>query len=1515
MCGIVCYYGGAGNNLTRVLTGMSSIIYRAPDSTGVGVFGDDAEPIRIRKTVGAVDQLIDELQDNMIYPCPEAVLTAMLESGSDSDQPLPAQKQLLLFEGLTTDHLAAIQSGRDTYPNFDELVELAGDHPRRLSPGWPGRSQSIPDHTVSSKKDLANLIQHLIRKYDLSPIVIQAIIRKALRRSIERHPQLEHPEVTPKHILDTFDEVFDTILAGERLHKPQRVESARTSKGPYVQRYLWRYLVESTIHIPADYDRDGVRCVFRLLDAALLCRLPFFPEIGEQLQQILDSLWPVSQRPAGIQWRSLYGIEKGVNVYGWAAAAAVIYLQREEFLSAYLKTQADNLLIEDKAIVPGRTDPVTLRYFTQPVLAHGRWAIQSAVTAKNAHPFTDARRQRTIVLNGQFDSQVEEQLRNFLATVAGMSFRSENSSECFALLWGYYFDRLKAEQIHIEDIRRQVDSGMSRLGIGSQSIDMGMQRKVMDKTPVELDKMALVEAARKIAAAGGQIAAAAISLVSPRTLYVVSHNRPVFVVQRLENDDFMVVSDINAAMGLFPQTLIYEKQLELHTLTRSYRSERKRLKSSGASAEDLKSLQTTFSAEKKTLLEAFRVAVYPLDGELILACIQAVLKHDGLARNVCITDFEGQALPDIEPFVTDLDPVQVRRDFRRSFHETHLKEIPDRLNDILRYYQRGEGGLPDFNLHKKFLRRRFGTHFGGLKRLVIIGTGSSLHMGKIVQPFLRSLQDDIDILLIRPGEVSDWSRIIAPQNDLVILLSWSSTTADMVKTAKSLLELQIVMIAVTEKIYSDMALLAHKSGGVIPILSGEEVTVSAIKSTVCMLYCLYLFGLWLADARQRHQEARAVLADIQHLPDWASQVLQNKSTLTVSKALARQYADCRAVIVIDSDKSCGTGREIALKLEENSWTAIGKTYDYQDVPEIEGTGGWHKCLVIVNACCLERLDEAVAVMAGLNRQGIDFMAVTVANRLEEQIRDYSRGQCVLLPRLPEILQAMAVLLFFYRFAFDFGRAHGRQIGVPPRNRAKSLTVSRSLEHNIRTQAEQLLFLKNWNDRAAEAGDLSGARDAPSHWERQSGSGRALRYFEAMRGLAGMLAAENSLEQMLVYESGMLEPLQRALFSEASEVQELLFIPLDRPSEAAARNMADHLEFMFDYPVRIVFRGEAAVVPAKSALSIILSTRQPEQQTVNNLLDAVAGPLAWIGLPPSSSRPAGLPDRVWTFSSTQKSFDPCRGDLLYSIGMLLFIRLWQSIAPTKAGVVNDHFKMAARIIRQVLDSPTLLEDINQAVADNAAYSTAFFIGPARGSGPAWVDCFDRIGSLMTEYHDFGQSSHGPIVTVDPRVDKKFVRLTSAARMAGRFGSDVLAGWEKTYLNGKSVDTFLQNPSENQNTAWQRPFFAGDRWYLPVLKPEYNTRDDNLIIIDAGSERYLSQSIDELSTFGCRYPRMIAIVQEPLMKTLRESGVFRFPYAGMFRIPAAAPDLAWSEMHLPLAVNLIAMAMATAVKGSE
>jgi len=122
MCGIVAYFGGAGNNLTRILTAMSAIIYRAPDSTGVGFLGDDVSPIRVRKSLGSVARLIPVLIDDPAYPNPTAELLSIFnaEKGGASAQDL--QRRLLDFEGFPPSVFNALLHGRQSCPSFDDLV-------------------------------------------------------------------------------------------------------------------------------------------------------------------------------------------------------------------------------------------------------------------------------------------------------------------------------------------------------------------------------------------------------------------------------------------------------------------------------------------------------------------------------------------------------------------------------------------------------------------------------------------------------------------------------------------------------------------------------------------------------------------------------------------------------------------------------------------------------------------------------------------------------------------------------------------------------------------------------------------------------------------------------------------------------------------------------------------------------------------------------------------------------------------------------------------------------------------------------------------------------------------------------------------------------------------------------------------------------------------------------------------------------------------------------------------------
>jgi glucosamine 6-phosphate synthetase-like amidotransferase/phosphosugar isomerase protein len=931
MCGIVAYFGGAGNNLTRILTAMSAIIYRAPDSTGVGFLGDDVNPLRVRKSIGSVANLIPILLDDPAYPNSTADLLSVFTPESNGASAQDLQRRLLDFEGFPLDIFNALLHDNQPYPSFDDLVELDSLKARSIAPGFPGRTTLPDDLYIRSRTDLRKLIQHLILTYDLSPLVIQILIRCTLAETLRQKQTEENLEINLTDVLGAFDRLFDQCISGEKGPRPQRLDVNRFPKNPYAQKYLWRYLIETPIKIPADFDRDGVRCVFRLLDAALLSRLPHNSWLDESLNVMLEKLWPKAGRTGAIDWKTLYKAEKAVNVYGWAAGAALAFLQQEEYIPQLHKNASSHQQsTADSPVTIGQTDPIWLRYFAWPVISQGRWSIQAPVTLQNAHPFFDERKQRLIALNGQFDANTESELREFLKRVAGISFRSENSSEYLALLWGYYYHQLNEDKRRYETITSQVEAGFEKTNIGSQAIDYQLYHRVRAKSSVELDAMAFIEAVRQIIRQGGQVAATGMSLLSPRRIYVASHNRPIFIVRRLENDDVMVVSDTNAAMGLFPNTLIHQRTIELIKLRKEKNKALEKLKASGAKKETFQKCEKNFNQRKAKLLEVFKVAVYPLVGEEIFAQIITKFEGQTLRREVKITDFDGRPLPDLESTLTILQPPAIRKDLYRSYYESHLHETPERMSEILNYYITGNNELPEFQVREDLFHRHFGPKLTTLKRIVLVGVAGAYNMATIARLFIRKLLPDLEILVLMPSEVDDLLKIIDPDTDLVILLCWSATTADMVALAKNLQTHKSVMIAITEKSFADMALFAQKSGGVIPVLSGEEVTITGIKSTLCMLFCLYLFIIWLASKKGRKKAAINHLKKLQRVPEILSQVISNDTLEAFSKHLASQSVQSYAAVVVDALDTIGTGREVASKLEEMSWTAIGSPIDYQN---------------------------------------------------------------------------------------------------------------------------------------------------------------------------------------------------------------------------------------------------------------------------------------------------------------------------------------------------------------------------------------------------------------------------------------------------------------------------------------------------------------------------------------------------------------------------------------------------------
>jgi len=995
MCGIVAYFGGAGNNLTRVLTGMSAIIYRAPDSTGVALFGNENEPITTRKAVGSVEKLVEELIDNSAYRNDANSLLSVLSDGDMSAH----QQRLITFEGFPP---PSPTEGETVWPCYDNLVELNTDQPVRLSPGQAGRPFFDNLIGIRSRKLLKKAIMRLIGEYDLSPAVIREIIRKPLLKVIFAKQELGQIKSETVNIMNAFERIFETALSENQPPKglnlaPVPLRRKQVPSDPQALKSLCRCLAETRVQIPSDYDRDAVCCMFRLLDASLMTRLAFKPDLIEDLEKIMEYSWPLYERPHPVNWKTLYEAEKSVNVYGRAAAAALMCLQREGFLTEMLNSLSKDELMTEASIVPGQTDSSSLRYFTQPLIAHGRWALQSAVTVKNAHPFTDEKRYRCVVVNGQFDSQTEESIEEFLTKVARLSFRSENSAEYLALLWGYYFQQFNQAQQRYEAVLAQVENHLEKYGVGSSNIDFAVYHTVKNKTSAELDEMAFIKACDLISQNGGQIAACGMSIISPRRLYVAAHNRPVFIVRRMENDDFMIVSDINAAMGLFPQQLIFDKRNETERLIKEYDSK-----------------TAAFRKEKEKILRVFAVEVHALDGEELFARIETGINDGQVARSVTITDFDGRPLPETEPFNTVLNPAQVKKDMERSFYETHLHEIPLRLTDQLNSYAPDENELPDFDIRKKVLRRRFGKDLKNLRRIVLAGTGSAFFISAIVKKFIHDVMPEIDVLLVRPSEIENPDTLFISSSDLVILVSWSSVTADMVLLARKLLNLRVVVTCITEKTYADMALIVSQSVGVIPCLSGEEVTISGVKSTVCMLFSLTLFCSWVASCIGRPEEARSHVEKMHRLPFILDNFLKDEMAKTFSKRVALESAASSAIIVISALDTNGTGYEAALKLEESTWSAIGKALDYQHALRTGMPATHAKISILADATSSNRLDEAIEVMQLLYDKNISFTAVGMTGHEETRIRQLSAGNCIFLPGLKmESLQQIITLVFYY----------------------------------------------------------------------------------------------------------------------------------------------------------------------------------------------------------------------------------------------------------------------------------------------------------------------------------------------------------------------------------------------------------------------------------------------------------------------------------------------------------------------
>lgn len=1538
MCGIVGYLGSAANSLTRVLGAMASILYRAPDSTGAAWFGDEWEPVRVRKSTGALSRFVETLLKEGVHRGQAEILIPLWTSEGRSIDRRGLQKALLRWEGFPETSETTV--GRE---DFKDLIDENPKSSLQITPGTCGSADPRQSYRLESHDDLRHLIVDTIDRFDLPPVVTRTLLRTAVIETLRAGGTSKYQGIDEDTVAELLNELFERTLRTENLLVPgpepeleqeSSLRYSRTIVGespergteeqgvlpftlsngtlealPEKEREVYvqfrRLLQNTSFTIPLDYDRDAVRCLFRLLDGALLSRLSTCPEIRQGVQKILEGTLPELKIKVAMDWLTLYLAEKGLNVFGRAAAAAWAYLRESEMLTVSGEEGTSNAAW-------GCTDPASLQYFCSPIIAHGRWALQSAVSKENAHPFLDAEGRRAIVLNGQFSPAVEEELRNFLMQ-AGSLFRSENSAEYMSVLWGHYFEVFRYEQRHSEAIQAQVDSGLDEYGLGSQTIDYRVYSMIKDRTVAELDALSFREAAGKLSSRGGQIAVAGVSLCSPRCMYVASHNRPVFLVRRIAAEEIMVVSDINAAVGLFSQKMVQRKALELKTLRTEYSEIMDKLRSTGSGSDVIQEKRRELRYKEERLLEAFRVSVLPLDGEQRFACIETRLEDNRVRRLITVTDFEGQSIPDLEEFETVLNPLQGEKEVFASFFETHLKEIPERLQDIFNTYLSEGTAIPRLSLKRRLLIRRFGQGLGGLERVVLVGMGSSYHAGLLAWNLYRRLLPEIEILLQRPVEVEHALRLMEPEKDLVILLSWSGTTADMVEFARELEESKISFVVVTNKPYAELGLLAWRSLGVVNLVSGEEVTFSSVKGTYSVLYGTQLLGVWLATLFGRNEEAKQTLETLHDLPVILEQVLGDPYLEQTARAWAQASTGCSKGFVFDDLLYANTGREAAWKLEENGRKIVCRVLDYRDTLPCCLTRKSGDNLVLVNATSKVRLPEALELMKRLFLAGVPFYVLSFDHPLLEQIKYYSQDRVLLLPKCEDANQPFIDLLFFYRFTHRLIEAQGRGVPGFPRNRVKSVTTSRSRQKRFSTTRAELAVIKH------DLEQLSGLPD-PDYsrvtlWEEQAHYGWERKLYRHIRRIAEVLACDDPFRELFSHYGKNLDRLFSALFDELGEGGEVLFLCCDRTSWAASYEAAAVWGRLLQVPLRIVYRLEELHPRDEQAPIVVVASEVPGSDILDQFSGDFKLPVCWIG-PELGNKQAERFSRSLGYYVLSDQLPTSAYANLYAGVLLLLTAAWETARPGKSRVLKSLLCSAGKAITAVLDDGQLRKSIAGFWHQHRNYNSAFYISPPSGIGYIWEQFFNGTGLLSLEHHVYGDSAHGPVATVDPRVEEKFVRIRSLDEMISLYGKQRVSEWENSYGAGLTEHSLWQQTDRAQELKKRGLFYADGYWYLPVCEPGYDASRDNLIILDCSRKRYFEQARDELGVFSCRYARLLLISQkgfypsgeEELLSGCTAGKPILLPALNQGQVPT--PDLL-----LPFVGNLLAAAFAASRCTSE
>ena len=799
-CGINAVFGHF-RGVRKILDAVLRLKYRAPDDTGVLVL--TRRGLVVRKVQGAPDELILEMIDNPLFPEMLELPNGSRENREAIGDHKKKRREILKEEGLTVLVSEDWQDpGALLNDLFESSLDglYAGVYTvgigdaGGLYSGWIYTLGANADsyQALNGPSDLR--LKNLIDRWDIAPEFVKLFIRHRLMNELP--PGLDDP--TRVAVLAAFDRLGDRALKqaltdrdkGEWDGIWKRYLEGRTiTIPPDFNRDPVRHVFHLLDQLVGSFGEhpDWAKEVQERFDA----RRP-----AGTRQWDWSSHWETEMRYnlPGHAWAALVDW-----VQDWALKQDLVTETTHKVWDTRRKDQ-----VQRKGFSEGTADLSLLLLIPEIVLGHGRWAMTGDPSAWNGHPqvttvraivhngaieagknselggydrdrpyedqgehirryLDEMRRAETLRNQATTDADSREADRIAQAArqnygpvelVNGVEQVIKTDTRGIVRHWHFIADDYKADLAAGRVAKGLVD--MTQPGKLHRPGQLYEDRPVFDRAAAwnrvvqnlrqyqDDEEPDYDEVAHRVAmmelAPGSGIATDGVSLATPFTEFVTSHDRPVEIVIYQKKDaagnvlyeDYMVTSDQAAGIGLFPAPEVDQAAREIARLEEQMMTEIDQRREELANS---RILENVFTTKVRTALTryvegrdrivkgekivqpagpdgkpvtryrgGFHVQVYHLKGAEKYAKITRRLDENGRQRvNVQVSRFNGESLDPndrdeakmLSPVDETVNPALGDRGRFRSFMEKHIAEIPRiLLEQVLSYMGVDASGNP-----------------------------------------------------------------------------------------------------------------------------------------------------------------------------------------------------------------------------------------------------------------------------------------------------------------------------------------------------------------------------------------------------------------------------------------------------------------------------------------------------------------------------------------------------------------------------------------------------------------------------------------------------------------------------------------------------------------------------------------------------------------------------------------------------------------------------------------------------